>query len=95
MVRGVLQVGVRPVGRRPGKLGYSGVRRGRTRELLLEMTLQLQGEGVSSRVVLCQKGLESRRLRGSTRGCCRTRVSGSRLRTGSWSLRSGIEYEVL
>lgn len=64
----VLHGGVRPVGRRPGKLGHSGVLNRRTRELLLEMALQLQTERVSSRVILRQKGLEGRRPMGSVRG---------------------------
>lgn len=76
-------VGIRPVGRRPGKLGHSGVWNRGARELLLKVTLQLQTEGVSSRMVLSQEGLESRRSKGSTRGSEQTRVSWMRLRL--WS----------
>lgn len=62
-----MRVGMRPVRRGPGKLGHSGVLNGRTRELLLEMALQLQAKRVSSWGILRQKGLESRRPKGSIR----------------------------
>ena len=88
----MLDSGMRPVGRRPGKLGHSGVLYGGTRELLLKMTVQLQAERVSSRIILRQERLEGRRPMDSIRGCWHTRVSESRLRRG---LRSGVEHKVL
>lgn len=69
MLRGVRDgIGIRPVRRGPGKLGHSGVWDRRARELLLEVALQLQTERMSSRIVLSQERLKSRRSKGSARG---------------------------
>lgn len=61
------QIGIRPVGRRPGKLGHSGVLDRGARELLLKVSLQLQTERVPTRLILSQERLKGRRSKGSTR----------------------------
>lgn len=81
---GVLERGVGPIRGGPGKLGHSRILRARAQ--LLELTLQLQIEGVSSGVVLRQEWLECRR----SMGCChRHTQAGLRVWCG-W-----IEHEVL
>jgi hypothetical protein len=87
VMTGVLERRVGPIRGGPGKLGHSRILRARV--LLLEMTLQLQTEGVSSGVILRQEWLESRRSKGCVHGRS-TRVS-ARLRSGS----GRIEHKVL
>jgi hypothetical protein len=86
---GVLERRVGPIRGGPGKLGHSGVWNRRARELLLKVSVQLQIEGVSSRIILRQEWLESRRSKGCVHGRS-TRVS-ARLRSGS----GRIEHKVL
>lgn len=82
VLAGVLERGVGPIRGGPGKLGDSRIR---ARVLLLEMTLQLQTEGVSSGVVLRQKWLECR----WSMGCFHWHTrAGLRVR-------GGIEHKVL
>jgi hypothetical protein len=89
VMTGVLERRVGPIRGGPGKLGHSGVWNRRARELLLKVSVQLQIEGVSSRIILRQEWLESRRSKGCVHGRS-TRVS-ARLRSGS----GRIEHKVL
>lgn len=88
----VVNVG-RPIGRRPGKLGHSGVRNWRARELLLKVTLQLQAKSVSSGGVVSRDWLRGRTPKDRIRKCWHTQVSRRRLRLRGRLSR--IEYKVL
>lgn len=77
LLTGALKRGVGPVRGGPGKLGYSWILR--TKVLLLEVTLQLQTERVSTGFVLRQEWLESRRSRGRVHGHTQARLRVGRI----------------